>query len=110
MVALLGDMYELGDESERLHEQVGADYATAGGELLFTFGNSADGIATGAVLHGVLTENVYRNNDVKNPTLSGEMLIHSLQRGDVLLVKASRGAAAERVIAYLKENEARLNF
>jgi UDP-N-acetylmuramyl pentapeptide synthase len=38
------------------------------------------------------------------------MLIHSLQKGDVLLVKASRGAAAERVIAYLKENEARLNF
>lgn len=110
MVALLGDMYELGDESERCHEQVGADYACAGGELLFTFGQSADGIATGAVLHGVLTENVYRNNDVKNPALSGEMLIHSLKRGDVLLVKASRGAAAERVIAYLKENEARLNF
>ena len=62
------------------------------------------------MLHGVLTENVYRNNDVKNPALSGEMLIHSLRAGDVLLVKASRGAAAERVIAYLKENEARLNF
>jgi UDP-N-acetylmuramoyl-tripeptide--D-alanyl-D-alanine ligase len=110
MVALLGDMYELGHESERLHEQVGAEYATAGGELLFTYGKFADGIATGAILHGVLNENVYRNNDVKNPALSGEMLIHSLRAGDVLLVKASRGAAAEKVIAYLKENEERLNF
>ena len=108
MVALLGDMYELGCESGRLHEQVGADYATAGGELLFTFGEAAEGIATGAILHGVLTENVYRNPDVKNPSLSGEMLLHSLRSGDILLVKASRGAAAERIIEYLKENKDRL--
>ena len=94
MVALLGDMYELGEESGRFHEQVGSDYANAGGELLFTFGQSAEGIATGAILHGMLTENVYRNADIKNPALSGEMLLHSLRGGDVLLVKASRGAAA----------------
>ncbi len=108
MVALLGDMYELGDESGRYHEQVGADFALAGGELLFTFGSSADGIATGAVLHGMHPENVYRNNDIKNPSLSGEMLLHTLKRGDILLVKASRGAAAERVIEYIKANEERL--
>jgi UDP-N-acetylmuramoyl-tripeptide--D-alanyl-D-alanine ligase len=108
MVALLGDMYELGNESGRLHEQVGSDYALAGGELLFTFGESAEGIATGAILHGMLPENVYRNADIKNASLSGEMLIHSLRAGDVLLVKASRGASAERVIAYLRENEDRL--
>lgn len=108
MVALLGDMYELGAESGRYHEQVGADFANAGGELLFTFGASADGIATGAILHGMLPENVYRNDDISNPALSGEMLIHSLRAGDVLLVKASRGAAAERVLNYLKANEERL--
>ena len=105
IVALLGDMYELGEESERLHEQVGADFASAGGELLFTFGESAQGIARGAILHGVLLENVFRNDDIKNPALSGEMLLHSLREGDILLVKASRGAAAERVIEYLKANK-----
>ena len=105
IVALLGDMYELGEESERLHEQVGADFASAGGELLFTFGESAEGIARGAILHGVLLENVFRNDDIKNPALSGEMLLHSLREGDILLVKASRGAAAERVIEYLKANK-----
>ena len=108
MVALLGDMYELGEESGRFHEQVGADYALAGGELLFTFGESAEGIATGAILHGMLTESVYRNTDIKNPELSGEMLLHSLRKGDVLLVKASRGAAAERVIEYIKANKDRI--
>ena len=108
MAALLGDMYELGEESDRLHEQVGAEFAAAGGELLFTFGKSAEGIATGAILHGTLLENVYRNDDVKNPLLSGEMLLHNLRAGDVLLVKASRGAMAERVIEYIKANAERL--
>ena len=88
--------------------QVGADFALAGGELLFTFGSSADGIATGAILHGTLNENVFRNSDVKNPALSGEMLIHNLKAGDVLLVKASRGAMAERVIEYIKANKERI--
>ena len=105
---LCKELYELGNESGRFHEQVGADYARAGGELLFTFGESAEGIATGAILHGMLGENVMRNPDVKNPALSGEMLLHSLKAGDVLLVKASRGAAAERVINYIRENKDRI--
>lgn len=108
MCALLGDMYELGDETERLHEEVGKYFAGMGGKQLFTFGNFADSIARGAILHGLPAENVYRNNDVKNPSLSGEMLLHSLRSTDVLLVKASRGAAAERIIEYIKANADRL--
>ncbi len=108
MCALLGDMYELGSMSERFHEEVGLKFAKAGGSALFTFGQSADFIARGAVLGGVSPENVFRNSDVKNVSLSGEMLLHTLREGDVLLVKASRGAAAERVIEYLKQNSDRL--
>lgn len=106
--ALLGDMYELGSYSERFHEQVGLDFAAVGGDKLFTFGQSADHIALGAILGGVATENIFRNGDVRDPALSGEMLLHSLKAGDTLLVKASRGAQAERVIQYLKDNKERL--
>lgn len=108
MTALLGDMYELGSMSESFHEQVGMAFAAAGGKMLYTFGQSADYIARGAMLGGVETENIFRNSDVKSPEISGEMLLRSLRRGDTLLVKASRGAAAERVIAYIKENQDRL--
>ena len=108
MTALLGDMYELGDFSDKLHEQVGIEFARAGGSVLYTFGNSANNIAVGAVLGGVLNENIYRNGDVRDPSLSGEMILNSLKAGDILLVKASRGAAAERVISYLKENRDRI--
>ena len=107
-VALLGDMYELGAQSDRFHEQVGLEFARQGGDALFTFGSSADYIAGGAMLGGIATGNIFRNPDVSCPALSGEMLLYSLKAGDTLLVKASRGAAAERVIAYLKENLSRL--
>ena len=108
MAALLGDMYELGNTSDALHEGVGREFARVGGELLFTFGQSAENIARGATLGGALTEQIYRNGDIGNPALSGEMLLHALRAGDTLLVKASRGARAERVIAYLKEHSDRL--
>ncbi len=106
--ALLGDMYELGSSSEAFHEEVGRGFAAAGGNALFTFGSSADYIARGALLGGVEQESIFRNPDVKNAELSGEMLLHYLKKGDTLLVKASRGAAAERVIEYLKQNKERL--
>ncbi len=108
MAALLGDMYELGESEDAFHESVGLEFARDGGGPLFTFGALADMIAGGAVLGGMRSEYVYRNRDVRSPEISGEMLLHALKAGDTLLVKASRGAAAERVIAYLKDNRDRL--
>ena len=108
MTALLGDMYELGENEKAFHESVGMDFARKGGSALFTFGELADMIAGGAILGGMNVENIYRNRNVRCPEISGEMLLHALLPGDTLLVKASRGAAAERVLAYLKENQDRL--
>ena len=108
MTALLGDMYELGAGSERFHEEVGLTFAKNGGAALFTFGELADMIAGGAMLGGMRSEDIYRNRNVRCPEISGEMLLHALRPGDTLLVKASRGAAAERVLRYLEENKQRL--
>ena len=76
--------------------------------MLYTFGASANNIAIGAVLGGVLNENIYRNESVSAPELSGEMIFNTLRAGDVLLVKASRGARAERILNYIKENKDRI--
>lgn len=108
MAAVLGDMYELGSNGDRFHEEVGLYFAKQGGSLLYTFGQAAEQIAMGAILGGVHPEQIYRNADIRSPELSGEMLLHSLRAGDTLLVKASRGAAAERILQYLKENSDRL--
>ncbi|MBO5683001.1 MAG: UDP-N-acetylmuramoyl-tripeptide--D-alanyl-D-alanine ligase [Clostridia bacterium] len=103
MMAVLGDMYELGSTSAELHEKVGLEFARMGGEVLYTFGTSANNIAIGAVLGGVLNENIYRNDSIKNPELTAQMILSTINPGDVLLVKASRGAAAERILNILKE-------
>ncbi len=108
MAAVLGDMYELGENTARFHEEIGLYFAKTGGSMLYTFGQSAEEIAGGAILGGMIPENIYRNGDTRSPELSGEMLLHSLRAGDTLLVKASRGAAAERIIEYLKANSDRL--
>ena len=108
MAAVLGDMYELGEGSARFHEELGLFYAREGGSLLYTFGENAEQIAGGAILGGMTPESVYRNASVADPAFTGEMLLHSLTAGDTLLVKASRGARAERILEYLKENKMRL--
>ncbi len=107
-VAVLGDMLELGEGSPALHRSVGAYLAGKGGRLLFTFGERASEIANAAVSGGMDEESVYVNRDRESPEITGEMLIHGLRAGDVVLFKASRSMALERVIAYLKENIGRL--
>ena len=72
--------------------------------MLYTFGERAEQIALGAVLGGMKPEGIYRNASIADPALTGEMLLHSLSAGDTLLVKASRGARAERILEYLKEH------
>ena len=110
MAALLGDMYELGQCSKAGHEGVGAEFARRDGDLLFTYGMLADGIANGAILGGTDLQNVFRNPDINRPEISGEMIINTLRKGDMLLVKGSRGVRAEKVIEYLMQNEDRLRF
>ena len=101
-IAVLGDMLELGSESERLHYQVGKRFAGGRAELLFTIGKESEAIARGARQNGVSSRQIKENPDPND--LSG--LIQTLQTvirpGDVILIKASRKLAAERVGSALK--------
>jgi UDP-N-acetylmuramoyl-tripeptide--D-alanyl-D-alanine ligase len=110
MTALLGDMYELGICSNDAHMSVGNEFARRGGSALYTFGNLASTIADGAILSGMSAEFVFRNVDLTCPDITGEMIISNAKAGDMLLVKASRGVRAERVIEYLRVNEERLRY
>lgn len=107
-VALLGDMLELGENSEQLHREVGRYLAESGAKVLFAYGKRAEAIATSAVRNGMRPENVYVDALAEGPEKIGDMIIHALKRGDVLLVKASRGMAAERVIEYIGDKSAEL--
>jgi len=86
---VLGDMFELGDDADRLHEEVGAAIRNAGVERLLTLGEMSRGAASGF-------------GEGASTFVSVEGLVAGLQAeiaDDVnLLVKGSRGMRMERVV------------
>jgi len=100
--ALLGDMLELGQQSNEFHSDIGEFVAEHNVELLFTIGNLSTHIADGAIRHGMKSENVFVNSDSQNYKRTAQDIWQQLRPGDVLLVKASRGIRAERVVEQLK--------
>ncbi len=102
MVALLGDMRELGENSKQFHKEIGRYYGGIGGNLLMTIGGLAPDIAYGALENGLKESNVYINTDHNNVELIGDSLLGLLRDGDILLVKASRAIGAERGVEYIK--------
>lgn len=104
-MAILGDMFELGEKAKELHGEVGAYAVEKGIDVL---------ICTGA-----LSEQMYREGVKRAEKLSGcekteihyfetrdamlEALPAMLQKGDTILVKASHGMKFEKVVDKIKE-------
>jgi UDP-N-acetylmuramoyl-tripeptide--D-alanyl-D-alanine ligase len=103
-IAVLGDMRELGEESETQHRMVGRRAAEVVDELI-TFGPLARLIADEAVraqqeadtrLLGVRSFAV----EERDPLIA--YLQQEAAAGDVVLLKGSRGLAMERIVAALQ--------
>jgi UDP-N-acetylmuramoyl-tripeptide--D-alanyl-D-alanine ligase len=95
-VAVLGDMLELGPDSPRLHEEVGA-YAGEHVDELVAFGAMSHHLAEAAAKK-LGADHVLHTED---PTDAAERVLSVSKGGDVILVKASRGMRLERVIDLL---------
>ena len=59
-------------------------------------------IAKGAIDAGMSENAVFVNDDIEAPTLTADMLKKELRKGDIVLFKASRAVAAERIIELIK--------
>ncbi len=105
--ALLGDMLELGDYSRLMHDQLGQYAAQMQIQKLFCYGMMADIVAEAAIKKGIRADNVFVCLDTRDAQGMADMILQSLQPGDILLVKASRGIAAERIIECMKKRRAR---
>ena len=94
--AVLGTMLELGDQSVSLHRQVAAYAATLGldGLVIVSDGAEAEAMADAAA-------GLPRLALVSEPEQASIPLLDWLAAGDVLLLKASRGVALERLIPLL---------
>ncbi len=100
-VAVLGEMRELGDSATEEHDAVGRLAVRLDITQLVVVGEPAKPIHLGATLEGSWGgESVF----VPDHEAALDWLREQLRPGDIVLVKASRAAALERVAAALLEN------
>jgi UDP-N-acetylmuramoyl-tripeptide--D-alanyl-D-alanine ligase len=95
-VAVLGEMLELGEYAEALHEDVGRHAALTGVDLLVTVGSeAARAMAHAAIGAGMRTEAVRFFATSEEAAVAVASLVEA---GDLVLVKGSRGVHTDRVV------------
>jgi UDP-N-acetylmuramoyl-tripeptide--D-alanyl-D-alanine ligase len=93
-IAVLGDMLELGRFSAREHERIG-ELVAESVDILFTVGIRARKIAETALEYGLSEKVIFQYDDVGK---AGRELQNLIQSGDVILIKASQGIRAEKMV------------
>lgn len=95
-IAVLGDMLELGDYSEKAHRDCGRYAAENGVDVLFAYGNASSFTADEAEKHSL--NEIYHYTDELS---LAEKLSAFIKEGDAVLFKASRGMKLENIIHYI---------
>jgi UDP-N-acetylmuramoyl-tripeptide--D-alanyl-D-alanine ligase len=92
-IAVLGEMLELGTETERGHREVGEKAATLGIDHLIAIGDTGKATADAAQRAGLKGAVA-----VKDTHEAAERLDQIVSPGDLVLIKGSRGARTEQVL------------
>jgi UDP-N-acetylmuramoyl-tripeptide--D-alanyl-D-alanine ligase len=93
-------MLELGDRAAGLHADVGRKAAASGVDVLFTVGGTpAEALADAAVRAGMPRDGV-RHFATSDEAADAALAL--VTRGDLVLVKGSRGVNTDRVVERLK--------
>ena len=98
-VAILGDMFEMGEYAEFAHRQVGK-FAANNMDVMVAIGKDAEYIVKELIETGVNPENLYHFNTKEEAI---DRLDNIIKENDVVLVKASRGMHLEKVVEYLSK-------
>ncbi|CAN5491669.1 UDP-N-acetylmuramoyl-tripeptide--D-alanyl-D-alanine ligase [soil metagenome] len=92
-IAILGEMAELGAESNRGHREVGEVAASLGIDQLISLGKGSAAIAQAAAAAGLTN-----STTVESPAEAATLLQERARPGDIVLIKGSRAARTERVL------------
>ena len=101
-VAILGDMFELGEESDKLHAEVGDYAASSGIDSLIFVGALAKHMYKSASLHEGVEIRYYPNRELLLAALS-DPTKEILKQNDTILVKASHGMGFSDIVEFLKK-------
>jgi UDP-N-acetylmuramoyl-tripeptide--D-alanyl-D-alanine ligase len=96
-IVIAGEMLELGPMAAELHRQSGNHVAQRKIDILIGVRGAASFIVEGAAAGGVMAK------FVSQPEEAGDWLAENLRRGDVVLLKASRGVKLERALERLQQ-------
>lgn len=95
LVLILGEMRELGSESAALHDEIAFDVGASGAAALIAVAGEAERFVAPALSSGVDA------TFLPDSTRAAAAALDRVRPGDVVLVKASRGVHAERVVEEL---------
>ncbi len=97
-IAVLGDMLELGEFSQKAHMSVGAKAVETKCDIVLTYGTEAKNICKAVLNSG----NIAKAFD--NKIELAQYLASILKKGDTVLFKGSRGMKMEEIFNFLYEN------
>ena len=99
-VAILGDMFELGDNECELHGDVGKYCAGQGVDLILCIGKLSEYMYEGADISKSKKQSLYYFKTVEEAMQEIPSL---LQKGDTVLIKASHGMHFENIVSALNK-------
>jgi UDP-N-acetylmuramoyl-tripeptide--D-alanyl-D-alanine ligase len=98
-IVVAGEMLELGHEGPALHRECGREAMLAGIEFIVGVQGQANEILEGARQAGARDDQL---KFVPDSGAAGELLVRTVSKGDVILVKGSRGVKLENVVNALR--------
>jgi UDP-N-acetylmuramoyl-tripeptide--D-alanyl-D-alanine ligase len=98
-IAILGDMLELGEWSDKAHYDIGKYLTTKKISIIVLVGKNVKNIYKGAIENGFNNENIYNFNKNKEVI---EFINESVNENDIILVKGSRGMYMEEIVNHIK--------
>ena len=100
-IAVLGDMFELGEYSKELHEKVGKEVAKNNIDILICSGDNSKYIVEAAKENGMESDNLYYFEDKSKIQ---EFIKNIWKKGDAILFKASNGMKFFEIVENLLKN------
>ena len=95
-IAFLGDMFELGPDSDRFHGEVGSYAADRNVDIVWTLGDTSRFLSEAAGEGGIEARHFTDREEMK------EAVKDLVRKGDAILVKGSRGMAMEELVEIIK--------
>jgi UDP-N-acetylmuramoyl-tripeptide--D-alanyl-D-alanine ligase len=99
--AILGDMRELGKESQSAHKQIGILCAEKKIDYLVTVGEEAGYISKSAREAGMKVKHIHHFTD---SMAAAEFLVNNISDRDLILIKGSQAVRMEKIVKKLMQN------